>query len=136
MWPLESEAEMAEPCFDYVFIQNICAGKIVPDIWSLCFRNPDVFIAGQLHLYSTLWEKISALSSYCMTVRMKFLTGLRIKSPCTSFSSRSKKTLRVVLIILICHPVLNLIITNPVIILLISLTKRCLRGCVVALYQF
>ena len=60
MWPLESEAELEGPRF----FQNVCVGKSVPDISSLCFRDPDVFIAGQLHLYSELWEKMSDLSSY------------------------------------------------------------------------
>ena len=55
---------MAEPRFDYDLVQNICAGNLVLDISSLCFRNPDIFIAGQLQLYSELWEKIAALSSY------------------------------------------------------------------------
>ena len=64
MWPLESEAGIAEPCFNYDLVQNICAGKVVPDISSLRFRNPDVLIAGQLHRYSELWERIAALSSY------------------------------------------------------------------------
>ena len=64
MWPLESEAGMAEPCFDYDLVQTIYAWKVVPDISSLCFRNPDVFIAGQLHLYSEPWERMAALSSY------------------------------------------------------------------------
>lgn len=64
MWPLESEAAMTEPCFDYDLVQNISAAKVVPDISSLCFRNLDVFIAGQLHLHSELWKKIAAFSSY------------------------------------------------------------------------
>lgn len=55
---------MTEPCFDYDLVQNICVAKVVPNISSLRFRNPDVFIAGQLHLYSELWEKIAAFSSY------------------------------------------------------------------------
>ena len=49
MWPLESEAELAVPCFDYNLVQRICTG-IVPEIKNLRFRNPEVFIAGQLHL--------------------------------------------------------------------------------------
>lgn len=61
MWPLE--AGMADPCFNYDLIQSICAGNVVPDISSLRFRNPDVFIAGQLHRNIELWEKIAALSS-------------------------------------------------------------------------
>ena len=64
MWPIESEAGIAEPCFDNDLVQNISAGKVVRDISSLHFRNPDVFIAGQLHLYSKIWERIAALSSY------------------------------------------------------------------------
>lgn len=64
MWPLESEVEMTAPCFDFGFVQSICSGKIVPDITTLRFRNPDVFIAGQLHLHSEVWEKIASLSTY------------------------------------------------------------------------
>ena len=59
----ESEVGMAEPCLDYDLVQNICARKVVPDISSLHFCNPDVFIAGQLHLYDELWERIAALTS-------------------------------------------------------------------------
>ena len=64
MWPLESEVELTAPCFDFGFVQSICSGKIVPDITTLRFRNPDVFIAGQLHLHSEVWEKIASLSTY------------------------------------------------------------------------
>ena len=64
MWPLESEVEMTAPCFDFGFVKSICSGKIVPDITTLRFRNPDVFIAGQLHLHSEVWEKIASLSTY------------------------------------------------------------------------
>ena len=64
MWPLETEAELAVPCFDYNLVQSICTWQVVPEIKNLRFRNPEVFIAGQLHLYSELWEKIAALCSY------------------------------------------------------------------------
>ena len=70
-----------------------------------------------------------------MTARMKSLTGLRIKSLSSSFFGRSKDILRDALMTLLFPPALNLIITNLVIILLILLSTRCLKGCVVALYQ-
>ena len=73
MWPLE--AGMADPCFNYDLIQSICAGNVVPDISSLRFRNPDVFIAGQLHLNIELWEKIAALSSCDRANESKLYTG-------------------------------------------------------------
>ena len=133
MWPLESEVELTAPCFDFGFVQSICSGKIVPDITTLRFRNPDVFIAGQLHLHSEVWEKLRV--SVPMTARMKSLTGLRIKSLSSSFFGRSKDILRDALMTLLFPPALNLIITNLVIIMLILLSTRCLKGCVVALYQ-
>ena len=64
MWPLESEAEMAVPCFDYNLVRSICTGKVIPELKNLRFQNHEVFIAGQLHPYSELWEKIAALCFY------------------------------------------------------------------------
>ena len=40
MLPLESEAELAVPCFDYNLVQSICTGQVVPEIKNLRFRNP------------------------------------------------------------------------------------------------
>ena len=64
MWPLESEVGMAEPCFENDLVQKICARKIVAAFSSLLLRNPDVLTAGQLHLFSELWETIATLT--CM----------------------------------------------------------------------
>lgn len=47
---------MTAPRFDRVFVQDICAGKLLPDIAKLPFRDPDVFIAGQLHQFPEVWE--------------------------------------------------------------------------------
>ena len=55
---------MTAPRFDRVFVQDICAGKFLPDIANLPLRDPDVFIAGQLHQFPEVWEQIAAFSSY------------------------------------------------------------------------
>ena len=64
MWPLESEVGMAEPCFENDLVQKNCARKIVAAFSSLLFRKPDVLTAGQLPLFSELWETIATLT--CM----------------------------------------------------------------------
>ena len=52
------------PVFDRVFVQDICAGKFLPDIEKFPFRDPDVFIAGQLHQPPEIWEQVAASGSY------------------------------------------------------------------------
>ena len=62
MWPLDRG--MTAPRFDRVFVQDICAGKFLPDIEKFPFRDPDVFIAGQLHQPPEIWEQVAASGSY------------------------------------------------------------------------
>ena len=62
MWPLDGG--MTAPRFDRVFVQDICAGKFLPDIEKFPFRDPDVFIAGQLHQPPEIWEQVAASGSY------------------------------------------------------------------------
>ena len=61
MWPLDGG--MTAPRFDRVFVQDIWAGKFLPDIEKFPFRDPDVFIAGQLHQFPEIWEEVAAPSS-------------------------------------------------------------------------
>ena len=133
MWPLESEVELTAPCFDFGFVQSICSGKIVPDITTLRFRNPDVFIAGQLHLHSEVWEKIASLSTYDRADEV--LDWIKNKVSLFKFFRPFKGHFKGRAYDSVIPPALNLIITNLVIILLILLSTRCLKGCVVALYQ-
>ena len=74
----------------------------MPDISSLRFRNLDVFIAGQLHFYSERWEKIAALSSSDRADEV--LAWINKDVSLYVFPGHSRETLRVVLIILTCHP--------------------------------
>ena len=77
------------------------------DISSLHFRNPDVFIAGQLHLYSKLWERIADLSSYDRADEV--LDWTRNKVSLYTFSVKLLKGhFDGLSIILICHPIRNL----------------------------
>ena len=62
MWPLDGG--MTAPRFDRVFVQDICAGTFLPDIEKFPFRDPDVFITGQLHQFPEIWEQVAASSSY------------------------------------------------------------------------
>ena len=62
MWPLDGG--MTAPRFDRVFVQDICAGKFLPDIEKFPFRDPDVFIAGQLHQPPEIWEQVAPSGSY------------------------------------------------------------------------
>ena len=62
MWPLDGG--MTAPRFDRVFVQDVCAGKFLPDIEKFPFRDPDVFIAGQLHQPPEIWEQVAASGSY------------------------------------------------------------------------
>ena len=55
---------MTAPRFDRVFVQDICAGKFLPDIAKLPFRDPGVLIACQLHQFAEVWEQIDPFSSY------------------------------------------------------------------------
>ena len=118
MWPLESEVEMTDPCFDFGFVQSFSSGKIVPDITTLRFRNPYVFIAGQLHLHSEVWEKIASLSTYDRAdevldwIKNKVSLFKFFRPFKGHFKGRAYDSV-------IPPPALNLIITNLVIILLI-----------------
>ena len=62
MWPLDGG--MTAPRFDRVFVQDICAGKFLPDIAKFPFRDPDVFIAGQPHQFPEIWEQVAPSGWY------------------------------------------------------------------------
>ena len=59
------------------------------DISILHFRNPDVFIARQFHLYSKIWERIAALSSYDRADEV--LDWIRNKVSLYTFSAKPLK---------------------------------------------
>jgi hypothetical protein len=55
---------VAAPHCDLRFIDEIAHGSQSPGIKDLPFRDPNSFLAGQLHLHVTDWEKIVARAPY------------------------------------------------------------------------
>lgn len=53
----EMTADLAQ--FDDAFVQSIIQGSYLADVLMLKFRDPSTFVAGELHLHSEVWSKIS-----------------------------------------------------------------------------
>ncbi|KAK3731148.1 hypothetical protein QZH41_000001 [Actinostola sp. cb2023] len=62
--PLEAMEGMSAPPCDFDFIDKIAQGAQSPNIADLPFRDPNNFLAGQLHLHARDWEELVARAPY------------------------------------------------------------------------
>ncbi|KAK3735069.1 hypothetical protein QZH41_010773 [Actinostola sp. cb2023] len=62
--PLEAMEGMSAPPCDFDFIDKIAQGAQSPNIADLPFRDPNNFLAGQLHLHARDWEELVARVPY------------------------------------------------------------------------
>ncbi|KAK3730737.1 hypothetical protein QZH41_016113, partial [Actinostola sp. cb2023] len=62
--PLEAMEGMSAPPCDFDFIDKIAQGAQSPNIAYLPFRDPNNFLAGQLHLHARDWEELVARAPY------------------------------------------------------------------------
>ena len=60
--PLQVGEGMAVPHFDMDYISDIISSDTPPDISKLPFRNPDSFVAGNIHQFHDTWREIASLS--------------------------------------------------------------------------
>jgi hypothetical protein len=52
------------PPFDLDSVVNVSNGSIFPDLKTILFRDPDSFVAGQLHKHVDCWEEIIHFAPY------------------------------------------------------------------------
>ena len=52
------------------FVEDVISGQARADVSMLAFRNPDSFVAGNLHNHFQAWERIANIAPFDLTLKI------------------------------------------------------------------